>query len=168
MIPIDFEPIENAGIVYDNKDCEINAAKRLLRRIKKNFRRLLICISADALYFNEPMIKLVESFHWKYIFTFKQGCVKEVDGIEYRDNVFNVISYTKKDKEKKTIEYFCYATNLRISESHYKKIMEICRRRWKIENKGFNELKNHGYHMGMLLVMMIESVKGYMFFYVRH
>lgn len=173
MIPIDFEPIENVGIVYDKQDCEMNAAKRLLKRIKRNFKRLQICISADALYFNDPMIKLVESLHWKYIFTFKEGCSKEAaeyyealqnggdtvvhekhnsryeyyNGVEYKDNIFNMISYTKKDEEGNTVEYFCYATNLRISEGNYKKMIEICRGRWKIENKGFNELKNHGYHM---------------------
>ena len=39
VIPLDFEPIENE-IVYDKQDCEQKAAKRLLKRIKHNFKRM--------------------------------------------------------------------------------------------------------------------------------
>lgn len=60
-------PIKNVDIIYDEQDCEMNAAKRLLKRIKRNSKKLQICISAYALYFNESMIKLIESLHWKYM-----------------------------------------------------------------------------------------------------
>ena len=173
MIPVDFEPIENVGVTYNKQDCEMNAAKRLLPRIKRNFKRLNICISANALYFNEPIIELIEELKWKYILTFKEGCSKEVveyyealqngkdtvvhedkeeryeyyNGVEYREKRFNMISYTQKEDEGRIAGYFCYVTNLKINERNYKKMVKICRRRWKIENKGFNELKNHGYQM---------------------
>jgi hypothetical protein len=62
VIPLDFEPIENAEIVYDKRDCEINAAKRMMKRIKQHFIRLPICLSVDALYFNEPMINMIEGY----------------------------------------------------------------------------------------------------------
>lgn len=40
------------------QDCETNAAKRLLKRIKKDDPRLPICIQGDALYATEPVMRL--------------------------------------------------------------------------------------------------------------
>ena len=34
VIPIEFEPIENEGLKYGKRDCEHEAAKRLMKRIK--------------------------------------------------------------------------------------------------------------------------------------
>lgn len=42
MIPIDFEPIENVGIVYDKQDCEMNAAQRKLLSIMKHCKMVEI------------------------------------------------------------------------------------------------------------------------------
>ena len=42
------EFIENEE--YDKQDCEINAAKRLLKKIKYKFRKFPICILGDSLY----------------------------------------------------------------------------------------------------------------------
>ncbi len=189
IIPLDFEPIENIGISYDKQDCEINAAKRMLRRIKSHFKRLPLCISGDALYFSEPMIKEVEGYRWKYIFTFKEGCSKETseyyrtaqnhgdtqkheevidnvqyeyeyyNGVEYRDNCFNMISLVQKDSEGRIVNRFCYATNIEISQKNYRNIVKFARRRWKIENKGFNDLKNHGYQMGHVFSYDENAVK---------
>lgn len=182
MIPLDFEPIENVGIVYDKQDCEINAAKRMMKRIKKHFKKLPICISGDALYFNEPMINMIEEYKWTYIITYKEGCTKEVNefyetakkyndvkikeekegtyeyynGIQYRENEnINMIRLKTKDKK------FCYVTDLKITENNYKKMMETGRKRWKIENKGFNDLTNHGYHMKHAYSYDENAIKGH-------
>lgn len=182
MIPLDFEPIENVGIIYDRQDCEINAAKRMMKRIKRNFKRLPICLSGDALYFNEPMINMIEEYKWTYIITYKEGCTKEVkefyetakkyndvkikeeneetyeyyNGIQYRENEnINMIRLKTKDKK------FCYVTDLKITENNYKKMMEIGRKRWKIENKGFNDLTNHGYHMKHAFSYEENAIKGH-------
>lgn len=182
VIPLDFEPIENVGIVYDKQDCEINAAKRMMKRIKQHFKRLPICISGDALYFNEPMIKMIEGYQWTYMITYKEGCTKEVNeyyeiakkyndvkikeeneetyeyynDIHYRDiENINMIKLKMKDKE------FCYVTNIKITDYNYKKMMEIGRKRWKIENKGFNDLTNHGYHMKHAYSYDENAIKGH-------
>lgn len=168
LIPMDFEPIENTEPSYDKQDCETNAAKRMMKRIKANFKRLPICISGDALYFSEPMIKIIEGYSWKYLITYKEGCTKEINeyyetakkyndvttaeedegiyeyynGMQYRD-ITNINIITLKT-ERST---FCYVTNLRITDNNYKKMMKTGRKRWKIENKGFNDLARHGYYM---------------------
>ena len=35
VIPLDFKPIENVGIIYAKQDCKINTAKRMMKRIKQ-------------------------------------------------------------------------------------------------------------------------------------
>lgn len=180
VIPLDFEPIENETI-YDKQDCEQKAAKRLLKRIKHNFKRMKICFSGDALYFSEPMIKMIEEYHWKYIITYKEGCSPNVteyyetleknndlnrvvkgekvydyyNGVEFKEMKINMIRLKTKGKT------FIYATNFKISDNNIEKIMKAGRKRWKIENKGFNDLKNKGYHLGHIYSYDENAVKGH-------
>ena len=187
VIPVDIEPIENVGKTYDKQDCEINAAKRLLKRMKKKFKRLPICISADALYLSEPMISLIEENHWKYTITYKENKPKELkeyyetlqkandtnvhlkeqekyeyyNGIEYKNKKINIISYTKRNKEDEIVEKFSYVTNIEIKETNYKDMVKICRKRWMIENQGFNELKNHGYYLSHIYSYNENAIKAH-------
>lgn len=80
IISLGTEFIENEKEDVNKQDCEINAAKRLLRRIKKEYPRLPICIQGDALYATEPFMKLCrEKYHWEYIFTQKDTRQKKLD-----------------------------------------------------------------------------------------
>ena len=46
------------------------------------------------------------------------------------------------------ISYRCsWVTDLALEEAGIEKIVRAARARWKIENEGFNTLKNHGYHL---------------------
>ena len=57
-----------------------NAAKRLLKKIKKAYPRLPICIQGDALYAAENFMNLCkETYHWEYIFTQKETRQKSLD-----------------------------------------------------------------------------------------
>ena len=71
IISLGTEFIENENEDVNKQDCEINAAKRLLKRIKKEHPKLPICIQGDALYATEPMMHLCREYHWEYIFTQK-------------------------------------------------------------------------------------------------
>ena len=72
VISLGTEFIENENEDVKKQDCEINAAKRLLPRIKEHFPRLNICIQADALYEVETIMHMCrEDFGWNYIFTHK-------------------------------------------------------------------------------------------------
>lgn len=72
VISLGTEFIENENENVSKQDCEINAAKRLLARMKKEYPRLQICVQGDALYAAEPMMKLCKENHWQYIFTQKE------------------------------------------------------------------------------------------------
>lgn len=85
VISLGTEFIENEKEDVSKQDCEINAAKRLMKRMKKEYPRLAICIQGDALYATEPMMKLCrEKYHWEYIFTQKDTRQKKLDeGFEW-------------------------------------------------------------------------------------
>lgn len=85
VISLGTEFIENEKEDVEKRDCETNAAKRLMKRIKKDYPRLPICIQGDALYATGPMMKLCrEEYHWEYIFTQKETRQKLLDeGFEW-------------------------------------------------------------------------------------
>ena len=72
VISLGTEFIENEKEDVSKQDCELNAAKRLMRRIKKEYPRLPVCIQGDALYAAEPVMKICRENDWKYIFTQKE------------------------------------------------------------------------------------------------
>lgn len=67
------EFVENENESVSKQDCEINAAKRLMKKLKYKFRKLNICILCDSLYACEPIYKLFDEYKWKFIFRFKEG-----------------------------------------------------------------------------------------------
>ena len=71
VISIDTEFIENESEDAGKQDCETNAAKRLLGRLKKDYPRLPVCIQADNLYETQPIMELCRKNGHKYIFTHK-------------------------------------------------------------------------------------------------
>lgn len=84
VISLGTEFIENEKEDVSKQDCEINAAKRLLERIKKEYPRLPVCIQGDALYETEPFMRLCREYHWEYLFTQKDTRQKKLnEGFEW-------------------------------------------------------------------------------------
>lgn len=73
ILSLDTEFIENEREDVGKNDCEINAAKRLLERLKKDYPKLPICVQGDALYAAEPIMKICKENCWKYILTQKEN-----------------------------------------------------------------------------------------------
>lgn len=73
MISLDTEFIENESEDVPKNDCEINAAKRLLERLKRNYPKLPICLQGDALYAAESIMQICNRNQWKYILTQKEA-----------------------------------------------------------------------------------------------
>lgn len=169
VLSIDSEFIENSDpsvINLKKQDCEMNAFKRMAKRIKKNFPKLKFIITGDALYASEPFIKLCIENKWDYIFRLKSDKLKTVnrdfEGIimldtgsklnnyflvkdyKYKKQVFNIIRFIEKSSSNsnKSDRIFTYITNLSIDDNNIKTIIQMGRRRWKVENEGFNNQKN--------------------------
>ena len=78
VLSLDTEFIENEKEDVPKQDCEINAAKRLLERLKKGHPRLPVCIQGDCLYAAESIMEICRKNGWKYIFTQKSTRQKNV------------------------------------------------------------------------------------------
>ncbi|MGV8154883.1 MAG: transposase [Alkaliphilus sp.] len=160
------EFIENEDETVSKQDCEVNAFKRLEKKIKSKYPRLPICILGDSLYACEPVFEICDKNRWKFLFGFKDGRIKtvaaefyelkEYDKTEHEGCTWiNEISYNKrranvvemkrveKDKEK----YFLFITNLHVTKKKVAGIVTAGRSRWKIENEGFNNQKNNRYNI---------------------
>jgi hypothetical protein len=164
------EPIENTPEYSELKmsdetmkqDCESKAFMRLSQKIKKAFPRLPICILADGLYVSEKVINRCNKYKWSYIIRYKEGCASSIEeeynsipqkgiaenaefinGIIYKDGEVNVLKYTetKVVKKEKVTTTFEWITNIEITEKNAEKLAGAGRKRWKIENQGFNRQK---------------------------
>jgi hypothetical protein len=169
------EFIENNGN-YTKQDCELKAFYRMIKRLKKKFPQLNICLLLDSLYAADPVIELIEKYGWKYITTFKEGSMPDtyqefnllknlcpentalikdenitqhlswVNDISYRGSYFDVLELKEYTDEDKYTK-FVWLTNLKVNKNDISKIAKGGRLRWKIENEGFNVQKNRGFNL---------------------
>lgn len=163
---------ENGNIYrkFDKQDCELKAAYRLLEKIKKRFPKLPIIIGGDALYMGKPFLKLCDKYKFEYIIRYKEDSASTIkkdfdkfhiiDGnYKYQNEIIygepdeikqyytvNVISYDEEiineEAGKVTTKNFSYITSLKITNKNKEKIVQLGRKRWIIENKGFKEQKS--------------------------
>ena len=189
VISIATEFVENESPDVKKQDCELNAFKRMAKKLKKRFPKLPICLGLDSLYANSPMFELCREYGWAYIIRFKDGSIKTVaeefhalknveteqswvrnDGnitkayryvlnIPYQEHSLNVVEYEQSDKNYP----FVFVTNLPITKTNCEQLVEDGRRRWKIENEGFNEQKNGGINLGHLFCENYIAIKNHYF-----
>ncbi len=181
VISLDTEWIENSELNNEKQkqDCEINAFKRMAPRIKKNYPKLKLIITGDALYATTPMINLCNEYHWLYIFNLKKDRLKQVwqsfegnlqcenetnlpnyylsTNIEFNNNFFSCLRYIETKDNETTV--FNYITNINANDDNIKEIISLGRHRWKIENEGFNEQKNGTYSISHLSSRNENAIK---------
>lgn len=177
VFSIGSEFVENTEKNESKQDCEIRAFKRLAEKIKREYPKLKILISGDALYANKSIINICKQNNWKYIIRFKKGSIpslyeefetvvaKEnesnksnyefVTGLDYEGEKINVIKYT--DVKKNT--EFVYITDLPVRNQNIEETINVGRNRWKIENKGFNIQKNGMFDIGHLYSKNQTAIK---------
>lgn len=76
VISLDSEFVENEDENVEKQDCEIKAFYRMAKRIKKEYPKLPIVITGDALYACEPVIKRCKENKWEYIIRLKKDRLK--------------------------------------------------------------------------------------------
>ena len=97
VIPLAPEEIRNTD-GQEKQDCEINAGKRYLKKIRKSHRKLKIIIGGDSIYSKQPFIKELKSNAMSYVLVAKpldhkilmewvgeQRQLKEVERLEVKD-----------------------------------------------------------------------------------
>ena len=177
VFSIGSEFVENEEENVDKQDCETKAFKRLAAKIKKEYPRLKIIIGADALYASKPVMDICKENGWKYIIRFKEGSIptlyKEFETIVAKDNESKIDNYeyvTKleyqeekvniiKNIDKDTKTEYIYITDLPISDKNIKATIIVGRKRWKIENEGFNIQKNGTFDIGHLYSKDSTAIK---------
>ena len=178
VIPFAPEFIRNRD-GQEKQDCERNAGKRLINRIKKDHPFLHVVIGGDSLYSNQPFINELRKNNFSYILTAKPNDHKSLyadiqglrrsgllDNVEKKENkrkyvyewvndvplndnpespLVNFVQLQIYKGEKMTFKS-AWITDVKITNENVFEIVAGGRARWKIENEGFNTLKNHGYH----------------------
>ena len=186
VISLDTEFIENNNMLTEKQkqDCEIKAFKRMVKRIKKNFPKYSFIITGDALYATNPIINICKKNKWKYIFNLKPDRLKEINdtfegntkllnetnipnyylskNIKYMINTLNAFKYIETKKGKTTI--FRYISNIDINNHNIKEVVELGRKRWKIENEGFYTQKHRTFNISHLNSRNDNSMKCHYFF----
>jgi len=67
-----------AGDVGGKQDCELNAFKRMAKRLKEAFPRQRIMVLLDGLYANGPVITLCRKNGWQFMIVLKDGSLPSV------------------------------------------------------------------------------------------
>ena len=186
VISLDSEFIENEKMLTDKQkqDCETNAFKRMIKRIKKNYPKYKFIITGDGLYATASIIKICRKYKWNYIFNLKPNRLKEINetfedninyqnetthkdyylstNIKYKGLTLSAFKYIETKKKKTTI--FRYISDLEIKDSNIKEIVSIGRKRWKIENEGFYTQKHRTFNISHLNSRNDTAMKNHYFF----
>jgi hypothetical protein len=169
------EFVENEDENITKQNCELKAFYRLEKRVKEDFPRLPICIVLDSLYACEPVMSICKENNWEYLIRFKKGSIKTVaeefevlsqldnknqkeaknkrvkqeytwvNDISYQEHSLNIVEIIELKDAKKT--KFVFLSSIRINNRNVVTIGKFGRKRWKIENEGFNVQKNGGYEL---------------------
>ena len=186
VISLDSEFIENEEVNNETQkqDCETNAFKRMIKRIKKNYPKYKFIITGDALYAVTTIMNICKEYNWNFIFNLKPDRLKDVNNsfegnikllnettlpnyylstnIEFNNNLINVIKFIQR-KNNKDIT-FRYITDLVINDDNIKDIVKLGRNRWKIENNGFHMQKHGSFNISHMCSRNDNSMKCHYFF----
>lgn len=165
----------------EKQDCEINAGKRLIKKIRKTHPKLNIIFSGDDLFSRQPFIDELKTANMSYILVAKPSSHKilyqwfedikqmgEAGRLEFTDfkgrhHIYEWINQIPLNgtKDAGEVNFFYYrlinkgkityrnswVTDIVIDANNVIQLVKGGRARWKVENEGFNTLKNQGYHI---------------------
>jgi hypothetical protein len=87
ILPLDAEEVRNMD-GQQEQDCELTAAKRLVKRLRAEHRHLKLCILGDDLYAHEPFILELRQLRMSFVLVAKPtshaGLFAQVDALERR------------------------------------------------------------------------------------
>ncbi len=87
ILPLDAEEVRNEE-GQQQQDCELTAAKRLVKRLRAEHRQLKLCILGDDLYAHEPFILELRQLRMGFVLVAKPtshaGLFERLDALERR------------------------------------------------------------------------------------
>ena len=186
VISLDSEFIENKKMLTEKQkqDCETNAFKRMIKRIKSNYPKYKFIITGNGLYATSPIINICKKYHWLFIFNLKPDRLKDINetfeenikllnetnkinyflssNIEFKNNPINVFKYIEIKKGKTTV--FRYISNIKVDNNNIEMVIQLGRKRWKIENEGFYTQKHRTFDITHLNSRNDNSMKCHYYF----
>ncbi len=115
-LPLQFEPIQRGDTetLYTKNDCELNAGKRLICKLRQEFPKRSFCFLADNLFAVASIISLIQERKWRFIITAKPERNKEV---------FFMFDYLHEQKQRfefidknGTIRRYCWSNKLPLKQ----------------------------------------------------
>lgn len=162
------EDVINKSEEEIKQDCELNASKRLIPKLRQTYPRLRVRIIGDSLYASIGLIELCEKENIEYIFVLKDKKIptlltefltlvtgnREIietnekivltlweNNIDYKGKKINVIRQITKNKKTEKYSKWMWITNREITRKNLYKIIYCAKLRDYIENQGFREQK---------------------------
>ena len=123
-------------------DCERNAAKRLLRDVRREHPHLRLMVVEDGLASNGPHIRLLQELGMRFVLGAKPG--DHADLFETVDTSPMTRTMEAKGRDGKR-QRFSWVTDVAVDETNAESLMRAGRARWRIENETFNTPRNQGY-----------------------
>ena len=118
----------------------------MLERLRSDYPRMAAIIVADSLYSKQPFVEKLTAGRFSFLLVAKPGDHKslfqDVDGLR-RGNLLDRHHTVHRGKRHE----YEWVTDLVPTTDNIVQLVRAARARWKIENEGFNTLKNQGYHL---------------------
>ena len=115
VIPLMPEPILN-GDGSKKNDCERNAAKRLLRRVRRNHPHLKLLVVEDALASNGPHIRLLEELDMRYVLGVRESDHRSL--YEWVDKTRDTQEHEEVDADG-VVHRFRYLNGVPLNDRHF-------------------------------------------------
>jgi hypothetical protein len=77
VLPLDVEEVRNSD-GQTKQDCEINAGKRLMARVRQEHRQMKAIVSGDDLYSHEPFVQQLKQSRLPFVLVAKPDSHKEL------------------------------------------------------------------------------------------
>ena len=107
------------------RDCESKAFIRVAEKIKKQFPRLPIIITADGLYVSQKVIQTCTDNGWNYIIRYKEGSAssiaKEYQSLPEKEKIGSEIEYQNQIMFQNADVNLTYYTEKKIKPDEKKK-----------------------------------------------
>lgn len=190
-LPLAVEFVENPCQPFQKQDCELKAFRRLSERIKGLFPQTPFCMLFDALYAAGSVMDLCEKNQWKYFITFKESDMpalwrealtlrdlspenertfchrlpegtlrtRWVNDLQHQDH--RLSSLFQDETTPEGVAHFAHLTNFRLDAGRVETAAAGARQRWRIENEGFNVLKNGGFDLEHAYSRNFTAAKNY-------
>ena len=111
------------------QDCESKAFIRVAEKIKKQFPRLPIIITADGLYVSQKVIQTCTDNSWNYIIRYKKGSAssiaKEYQSLPEKEKIGSEIEYQNQIMFQNTDVNLTYYTEKKIKPDEKKETTEF-------------------------------------------